>query len=84
MVTFLVTLVVVVGGVVGGVALIAARLAPLGLAVLAATFAFAVVISFISTALSQIFRVAVYQYAVTGETIGRFDHQLLQAAFVAR
>lgn len=79
-VTFLVALVVVVGG----IALIAARLAPLGLAVLAATFAVAVVISFISTALSQIFRVAVYQYAVTGETVGGFDHRLLQAAFVAR
>jgi len=37
---------------VGGIALIAARLAPLGLAVLAATFVVAVVISFISTALS--------------------------------
>ena len=83
-VTFLVTLVVVVGGVVGGIALIAARLAPLGIAVLAATFVFAVVISFISTALSQIFRVAVYQYAVTGETVGGFEPRLLQAAFVAR
>jgi hypothetical protein len=83
-VTFLVTLVVVVGGVVGGIALIAARLAPLGLAVLATTFLFAVVISFISAALSQIFRVAVYHYAVTGETVGGFDHQLLQAAFVPR
>lgn len=82
MVTFLVALVVVVGGVVGGIALIAARLAPLGLAVLAATFVVAVVISFISTALSQIFRVAVYQY--TGETVGGFDPRLLQAAFVAR
>ncbi|OBH61851.1 DUF6159 family protein [Mycobacterium sp. E2479] len=83
-VTFLLALVVVVGGVVGGFALIAARLAPLGLAVLAATFAFAVVISFVSTALSQIFRVAVYQFAVTGETVGGFDPRLLQAAFVAR
>lgn len=83
-VTFLVTLVVVVGGMVGGIALIAARLAPLGLVVLAATFAVAVVISFISTALSQIFRVAVYKYAVTGETVGGFDHRLLQSAFVAR
>jgi hypothetical protein len=83
-VTFLVILLVVVAGVVGGIALIAARLAPLGLSVLAATFVFAVVISFVSTALSQIFRVAVYQYAVTGETVGGFDHRLLQAAFVAR
>ncbi|OBB97507.1 DUF6159 family protein [Mycobacterium sp. 852002-40037_SCH5390672] len=83
-VTFLLTLVIVVGGVVGGIALIAARLAPLGLALLAATFAFAVVVSFISTALSQIFRVAVYQYAVTGETVGGFDQRLLQAAFAPR
>lgn len=83
-VTFLVALVVVIGGVVGGIALIAARLAPLGLVVLAATFVCAVVISFVSTALSQIFRVAVYQYAVTGETVGGFDPRLLQAAFVAR
>lgn len=82
-VTFLVALVVVVGGVVVGIALIAARLAPLGVAVLAATFVCAVVISFVSTALNQIFRVAVYQYAVTGETVGGFDPRLLQAAFVA-
>jgi len=58
--------------------------APLGLALLAATFVCAVVISFISAALSQILRVAVYQFAVTGETVGGFEPRLLQAAFVAR
>jgi hypothetical protein len=41
-------------------------------------------VSFISSALSQIFRVAVYQYAVTGEAPGRFDRRLLQSAFARR
>jgi hypothetical protein len=43
-------------------------------------FAF-LAVSIVSSTLSQIFRVAVYQYAVSGETPGGFDNQLLQAAF---
>ena len=59
----------------------AIRLLPLGVAVLAATVAGIIAVSFISSALSQVFRVAIYQYAVTGEAPGGFDRQLLQSAF---
>jgi hypothetical protein len=51
---------------------------------LATTVAAVIVVSFVSTALSQIFRVAVYQYAVTGHAPGGFDGQLLQSAFEGR
>ena len=64
-------------------ALIAIRLLPLGAAVLAATVVAVIVVSFISTALSQIFRVA-DQYAVTGQAPGGFDGQTLQSAFEGR
>jgi len=56
----------------------------LGVAVLAATVVAVIVVSFISSALSQIFRVAVYQYAVTGQAPGGFDGQTLQSAFEGR
>jgi hypothetical protein len=79
-VTFLVTLLIVLLGGAGGVALFAIRMAPLGIAVLAATVVAVIVVAFISSALSQIFRVAVYQYAVTGQTPGGFDGRLLGAA----
>ncbi len=82
--TFLISLVIVLVGGVGGAALIAVRLLPLGVAVLAATVAGVIVVSFISAALSQIFRVAVYQYAVTGQAPGGFDGRLLQSAFRGR
>jgi Family of unknown function (DUF6159) len=80
-VTFLATILIVIVGGVGGGALFSIRLLPLGVAVLVATVAAVIVVSFISAALSQIFRVAVYQYAVTGQTPGGFDGQVLQAAF---
>ncbi|WP_424736636.1 DUF6159 family protein [Mycobacterium sp.] len=80
-VTFLATVAIaIVGGVCGG-ALVSIRLLPIGAAVLVATVAAVIVVSFISAALSQIFRVAVYQYAVTGQTPGGFDGQVLAAAF---
>jgi Family of unknown function (DUF6159) len=79
-----VTFVIVLAGGAGGAELIAIRLLPLGVAVLAATVAAVIVVSFISSALSQIFRVAVYRYAVTGEAPGGFDHQMLQSAFARR
>lgn len=84
LVTFLVTFVLVLAGGVCGIALIVHHLAPLGAALLALTFLAAVVVAFVSTALSQIFRVAVYQYAVTGQAVGGFDPQALQAAFARR
>ena len=83
-VTVLFTMLIVIVGGAGGVALIAIRLLPFGVAVLAATVAAVIVLSFISAALSQIFRVAVYQYAVTGQTPGGFDDRLLQGAFARR
>ena len=81
MVSILVTLLIVLVGGVSGAGLIAIRLWPLGVVVLAATVVGVIVVSFVSSALSQIFRVAVYQYAVTGQAPGGFDGQLLQAAF---
>lgn len=82
--TFLISLAIVLVGGAGGVALISIRLLPLGIAVLAVTVAAVIVVSFISSALSQIFRVAVYQYAVSGEAPGEFDREMLQLAFVRR
>jgi hypothetical protein len=64
-----------------GFALIAAGLQPLGIAVIAIAVAAVIVVSIISSALSEIFRVAVYQYAATGATPGAFDNGLLQNAF---
>ena len=83
-VTFLINLAIVLVGGAGGAALIAIRLVPIGIAVVAATVVAVIVVSFISNALSQIFRVAVYQYAVSGAAPGGFDHQMLQAAFAPR
>jgi Family of unknown function (DUF6159) len=80
-VTFLVTLLIVLVGGVGGAALLAVGLWPVGAAVLAATVVGVIIVSFVSSALSQIFRVAVYQYAVTGAAPHGFDGRLLQAAF---
>lgn len=56
--TFLISLAIALVGGVGGAALIAIRLLPLGAAVLAATVVAVIVVPFISSALSQIFRVA--------------------------
>jgi hypothetical protein len=83
-VTLLINLAIVLCGGAGGAALIAVRLVPIGVAVVAATVVAVIVVSFISSALSQIFRVAVYQYAVSGAAPGGFDHQMLQAAFARR
>jgi hypothetical protein len=70
----------VVGGV-GFSALAGAGLQLLAVAFVAIAIAAILVVSFISSALSQIFRVAVYQYAVTGEAPGGFDGRVLQSAF---
>jgi hypothetical protein len=55
----------------------------LGCAVLAIAVASIIGVSIVSSP-RQIFRVAVYQYAVTGETASGFDGQLLHTAFVRR
>ncbi|BBX95216.1 hypothetical protein [Mycobacterium lacus] len=70
----------VIGGF-GGAALVAIGLLAVGVAVLASTVTGIVVVSFVSSALSQIFRVAVYEYAVTGQAPGGLDGRPLQAAF---
>jgi uncharacterized protein DUF6159 len=80
-VTFVVTFLIVLVGGAGGVALLAIGLWPLGVAILAAMVVSVIIVSLVSSALSQIFRVAVYQYAVTGAAPGGFDHRLLQDAF---
>src|SRR5262249_10986392 len=84
LVTFLINLaIVLVGGGLGAL-FIAARILPVGITVVAATVVAVIVVSFISSARSQIFRVAVYQYAVSGEAPGGFDQQMLQHAFAVR
>jgi hypothetical protein len=83
-VTGLVCLIVLFVGVVGGIAFFAAGLQPVGIAVIAIAVAVVIVVSIVSSALSEIFRVAVYQYAVTGATAGAFDNALLQNAFDGR
>lgn len=83
-VTFVFILAIAIVGGGAGAALVAIRLWPLGVAVLAAGILGIIVVSFISSALSQIFRVAVYQYAVDGRAPGGFDHDLLRHAFVQR
>lgn len=80
-VTFLVSFAIAVVGGVGFSALAGAGLPLLAGAFVALAVAAILVVSFISSALSQIFRVAVYQYAVTGAAPGGFDGRLLQAAF---
>jgi hypothetical protein len=71
-------------GAVGGFALSGIGLLPLAITVVAIAVASVIVVSIISSALGGIFRVAVYQYAVTGETPGGFDSKLVQTAFDGR
>jgi hypothetical protein len=78
-VTGLVVVIVMLGGAACGIVLFAAGLQQLAIAVAAV-----IVVSIVSSALTEIFRVAVYQYAVTGATPGAFDNALLQNAFDGR
>lgn len=57
---------------------------PLAVAVGVLTVAAVIAIMIVSSALNEIFRVAVYQYAVSGETPGGFDSGLVQNAFGGR
>lgn len=72
--------IVLVGGG-AGYALVAVGLTPVAIAVGAVVVAAVIVVAIISSALNSIFRVAVYQYAATGQTPAAFDGQLVQAAF---
>lgn len=69
----------------GGIAyaLVAVNLAPVGFAVGAVAVAAVIVVAIISSALNSIFRVAVYQYAASGQMPAGFDPQLVQSAFGA-
>lgn len=80
-VTVLFSFLIMVVGALSMVALLAANQPVLGFAVLAIAAVSIIGVSIVSSTLGQIFRVAVYQYAVSGETPGGFDGQLLQAAF---
>ena len=83
-VTGLVVVIVMPGGAACGIVLFAAGLQQLAIAVIAIAVAAVIVVSIVSSALTEIFRVAVYQYAVTGATPGAFDNALLQNAFDGR
>jgi len=80
-VTVLFSFLVIVVGAVAMMALLAANQPLLGVAAMAIAVVSIIGVSIISSTLSQIFRVAVYEYAVNGDTPGGFDSQLLQAAF---
>ncbi len=82
--TFVISAVIVLVGFGAGAALVS--IGQQALAIVVAVFATAaiIVVAMISTALSQIFRVAVYQFAVTGETPAGFDGAMMQAAFSGR
>ncbi|MGO4445372.1 DUF6159 family protein [Mycobacterium sp. 2YAF39] len=70
----------------GGVAyaLVAVGLTPFAIAVGAVTVAAVIVVAIIASALNSIFRVAVYEYAATGQAPAAFDSGLVQAAFGGR
>ena len=82
--TGLIVFALVFGG--GGIAfaLFAVKLNPVAIAVAAVTVIAVIVVAVISSALNSIFRVAVYQYAVTGQAPVAFDPQMVQAAFGGR
>jgi hypothetical protein len=52
--------------------------------ILSTIFALSVAVAIISSALTEIFRVAVYQYAVAGTNVGAFDDGLQKNAFDGR
>jgi len=74
----------VLTGTAGAFALAAVGQQALAAAAVALTVAGVIVMSLISSALGQIFRVAVYQYAVSGQAPGAFEPRSLQAAFAPR
>jgi Family of unknown function (DUF6159) len=83
-VTALVILALVLVGAGGGFALFTVGQQVLAFAFAALVGACVIVVAIISSALTGIFRVAVYQYAVTGQTPVGFDSELVQGAFDQR
>jgi Family of unknown function (DUF6159) len=83
-ISWLIIFTIILVGAGAGFALFAAGLQPFAIVVAAVAALSVIVVAIISGALSEIFRVAVYEYAVTGETRGGFDGGLLQTAFDGR
>ena len=81
--TIVIVPIVLIGGA-GAYALFAAGQAVVAVAVVAIGVACVIVVAIISGALNEIFRVAVYQYAATGEAPAAFDSRLVQTAFGGR
>lgn len=79
--TWVFSLVFIFVGVVGCGALVAVNQPMLAIIVAAIAIVGVVIVSMLSAALGQIFRVAVYQYAVSGQAPGGFEPRLLQQAF---
>lgn len=78
------SLAIIAAGMAGAIAFAALDLMALVIVVIAVAVVGLVVVGVVSSALGQIFRLAVYQYAVTGGTPSGFDGGLLQAAFKQR
>jgi Family of unknown function (DUF6159) len=83
-ISWFISFLLVMGGAVGFVSLFAVGQRVLAFVVAAVAIVGVIVIAMISSALGQIFRVAVYQYAVTGQAPGGFESRLLQEAFARR
>jgi hypothetical protein len=83
-VTFVVVLAIIVIGAACGIVLAAAGLQLIAIVVAAVAGFGVIAVSIISSALTEIFRVAVYQYAVAGTSVGAFDDGLLKNAFDGR
>lgn len=80
-VTGLIVFVLILAGGGAGYALVAVGLTPVAIAVGAVAVAAVIVVAIISSALNSIFRVAVYQYAATGQAPAGFDSRLVSSAF---
>jgi hypothetical protein len=81
LVTVGISFVIATAGAVGVIMLLAGGQPLLGYAVLATAVVLMFGVAVVSATLSQIFRVAVYEYALSGQTPGGFDGPQLQAAF---
>ncbi|GFG54568.1 hypothetical protein CQY20_00195 [Mycolicibacterium agri] len=83
-VAVLLGIVIAVAGTIGVITLMTLEAWPFAIGLIVATVVAVILVSVVSSALSQIFRVAVYQYAATGQAAGTFDAELLERAFDGR
>lgn len=81
LITMLVSVAVLIVGIAGAVLIAGAGAIGLGVVVGVITLIAVVIIGLISSALNQIFRVAVYEYAVGGNASGGFEAAELDAVF---